>query len=70
MSNMLLAIQLVIEAMRAPLNRIFTIKSQHGGINIEYAMIALLISVVAVGVIQVIGETINGMYVSLKNGFP
>ncbi|NTW54927.1 MAG: Flp family type IVb pilin [Chlorobaculum sp.] len=67
---MILAIQLVIESTRATLNRNFAIKSQKGGMIIEYALVALLISVVAIGIIQAIGLIINQMYVTVNNGIP
>jgi Flp pilus assembly pilin Flp len=70
MSNMFFAIQLVIEAIRATLNRNFAIKSQNGAINIEYALLGVLIAVVMAGVLNTIGQLTKQMYVSIGSAFP
>jgi pilus assembly protein Flp/PilA len=59
MSNMFLAIKLAIETLRATLNNT---KSQKGVTMMEYALIAALIAVVAIGTLTTLGSNVNAIF--------
>lgn len=63
---------LVEKAHLASLNIVFTIKSQKGVTMIEYALIAALVAVVAIGGITTVGTNLKGVfdYVTTKLTHP
>jgi pilus assembly protein Flp/PilA len=48
------------------LNKIISIKSQKGVTMIEYALIAALVSVVAIGALQLVGGNLNTIFTSIS----
>ena len=59
MSNLFIAIKLIAATMAAKLNQRFDIKSEKGATMIEYALLAALISVVAIGTLTTICTGLN-----------
>jgi pilus assembly protein Flp/PilA len=62
MSNIFITIQLVAASMMARLNKRFDLKSQKGVSMMEYALIAALISVVAITTLAALGSNINNIF--------
>ena len=69
MSNIFVAIKLALVAMQARLNLRFGIDSQKGVTLIEYALIAVLISVVAIVTLGNIGTSVNTTFGNINTKF-
>lgn len=67
MSNIFIAIKLVAANIMASLSKRFGITSQKGATMIEYALIAALISVVALSTLTTIGTNVNTKFVSIRD---
>jgi pilus assembly protein Flp/PilA len=67
MSNIFIAIKLVAANIMASLSKRFGITSQKGATMIEYALIAALISVVALTTLGQIGANVNTQFIAVKN---
>ena len=64
MSTNFYAIKLFVEAL---LSKYCDVKSQKGVTMIEYALIAALVAVVAIGAITALGGSINTMFQSISD---
>ena len=69
MSNIFVAIKLALVAMQARLNLRFGIDSQKGVTLIEYALIGVLISVVAIVMLGNIGVNVNATFSNINSKF-